>query len=128
MVARYSVAGEAVPVHSTGGAIVGELITRSDGTWLEKYNLDPKRHQLHKPPAWATDEAHLAFLREHGARGLRLHTIDGKTWQASLADFEAHGIPLQRGHGCQVALALRYWETTDPASGYQLGLILGDAE
>lgn len=112
--------------YNEDGRFVGNLSWGPKGGYLVKTGLDPARHQLHKPPAWCTDSAHLVALRELGARGLRLITTDGRAWEATLDAFECHGIRLERGHGAQVALPLQYW--TDTANGYQLGFGFGDAE
>lgn len=125
---RDSVAGSAVPVYNDGGAICGEVSWMADGCWMQKWGLDPDMHQLQRPPAWATDEAHLALMRDYGARGLRLHTVDGVVWTARLEAFEEFGIPLSRGYGRQVALPLRHWEVRDPSRGRQLGFYSGGAE
>lgn len=99
-----------MPVYNADGRPVGRFETDEAGRlWLVKQGLDPKRHQLQRPPAWATDRAHIAQLRAAGGAGVRLHTTDGRELEAPLSAFERHGFPVGRGHGEQVGLALRYW-------------------
>jgi hypothetical protein len=85
------------------------LRRRRDGVWLEKGPLDPGIHMLQKPPAWATDVEHIALLRRLGGFGVRIASTDGRTWEASLRQFERHGFEVRRGHGRQLALPLRFW-------------------
>ena len=48
------------PVYNTKGQITGSI---EFGT-LIKRNVDPERHQLRKPPAYAIDKAHFDRLIE----------------------------------------------------------------
>ncbi|MBC7334735.1 MAG: hypothetical protein H5U01_00465 [Clostridia bacterium] len=110
-----------MPVYGASGKVVGCIV---DG-WLEKRNLDPARHMLKKPPAWATDADHLDIP---GLKGIRIVTVDGEVWEAPLSEFRAHGVPIERGHGRQVALPLRYWsrhkvgESETEGEAFQLAL------
>jgi hypothetical protein len=105
-----SVAGHCVPVYNADGRPVGRFETDEAGRlWLVKERLDPRRHQLQRPPAWATDRAHLEQLQAADGAGVRLHTTDGRELEAPLSAFERHGFAVGRGHGDQVGLALRYW-------------------
>ncbi|HEX2924085.1 MAG TPA: hypothetical protein VHS28_08675, partial [Chloroflexota bacterium] len=56
--------------------------------------------------------------------GLKLYDEKGQVWEAALALFWKHGIPIDRGYGGQLALPLRYWTVTD---GRQLPLF-GEVE
>lgn len=89
------------PVYSAQGRVVG-LIKNG---WLEK-RVEPSRHQLRHPPAWATDEAHLSLP---GLKGIRLRTPTGGIWEAEVFTFRRFGVPIERGFGRQIALPLRYW-------------------
>lgn len=121
-------ADEGKSVYTTGGAVVGAIVRCADGTWIEKHGLDRKRHQLRKPPAWATDESHLEVLRELGGRGVRLWTVDGQVWEAPLDAFDRRGFRVSRGHGPQIGLRLCYWTTTDSREGRQLGFEFADRD
>jgi hypothetical protein len=87
------------------GQVVGRL--SSDG-WLEK-TVRTDVHQLRRPPAWAIDVVILDRLNRLGARGVRLTDERGRDWWATLDQFKEKGVHLNRGHGDQVALGLRYW-------------------
>lgn len=89
------------------GQIVGKVL----GGWLVKH-VDSSRHQLLKPPAWAIDRDHLDRLEAQGAVGVLLIDEHGTEWRATVADFRRYGIPINRGHGAQVALPLARWRRT----------------
>ncbi len=93
------------------GRLVGTLLEDDRGLWMRKY-VDSRKHQLWKPPAWACDVEHLRQLADVGGVGVRLEDERGRVWKATLAQFRAHGIPIDRGHGPQVALELRHWAVT----------------
>jgi hypothetical protein len=44
-----------------------------------------------------------------GATGVLLVDEAGTEWRATVADFRRFGIPINRGHGVQVALPLARW-------------------
>jgi hypothetical protein len=118
-----SVAGSGVPVYASTGKLVGTFERDANGReWLVKRNLDPERHQLHKPPAWGTDAAHIERLRERGGYGVKLITIDGMVWTASLETFDRHGFIIDRGSGVQVVLPLPHWHKEDPKAARQMEL------
>jgi len=106
--------GAAAPAqfqHSTGcvgcqvyaqGRVVGRIA--ADG-WLEKRGVDPARHKLRKPEGWATSAAHLDLP----IQGVRLFTVDGDVLEAPIALWRRYGVRIERGHGAQVVLPIRYW-------------------
>jgi len=83
----------------------GRPVGRVEGGWLVKRGLDPERHMLRSPLGWCTDAEHL----ELPIRGIRLHTIDGQTWEAELELWRRYGQPLDRRWGAQVLLPAKYW-------------------
>jgi hypothetical protein len=91
------------------GQVVGCL---QDG-WLTKH-VDSRIHQLRKPPAWCIDAAHLDRLEALRAQGVRLLDEQGTEWRTTVRAFRDYGIPLDRGHGPQVALSLARWQRRDP--------------
>ena len=92
------------------GTRVGLLERDHDGELrLVKRRVDPSRHQLKKPPSWATDQVHLDELRFRGGAGVRIITVYGVVFEASLETFDRFA--LNRGHGPQVALPLTRWTT-----------------
>ena len=90
--------------YNARGQVVG---TMKDG-WLVKH-VDSSKHQLLKPPAWCIDRDHLDRLEAEGAAGVLLIDEHGTEWRATVADFRRYGIPINRGHGVQVALPLARW-------------------
>ncbi len=94
-------AAEGQVVRNAAGCVVGRI---EDG-WLVKRGLDPARHQLRKPPAWATDAEHLKLP----VKGLKLICTDGTVWLGTWHAFERHGFRFNRGYGEQIALPLRWW-------------------
>lgn len=110
-------------VYNATGIVVGRIERARDGrVWLVKGPLDRASHQLQRPLAWATDCAHLVELRKLGGHGVRLFERDGTRWEATLEDFERHGIAFDRGFGPQVALALKHWRVQRPGAR-QLALL-----
>jgi hypothetical protein len=103
--------------YNVAGRPVGRYVRDGDGRlWLEKRNLDPGQHLLRAPRGWATDAAHLDELRRRGGAGVRLHDITGRTWTATLAQFDRHGIQFDRGFGAQVVLPERFWRVDAPGA------------
>ena len=86
----------------------GQVVGRVQAGWLTK-RVDSRRHQLRQPPAWAVDRGHLGRLEAMGAFGVLLVDEHGTEWRATLDAFRRYGIPLDRGHGPQVALPLARW-------------------
>jgi hypothetical protein len=80
-----------------------------DGTllrWARPHEL------LRNPRGWAFSTEVLARAHELGAHQVRVICRDGAretVYSAPLAEFEAHGLPIDRGHGPQVALTLDRW-------------------
>ena len=83
----------------------GRAVGRIEGGWLVKRGLDPECHMLRRPPAWATDAAHLSLP----VVGIRLFTTTGECWEAPLETWRRYGRELDRRWGKQVLLAARYW-------------------
>ena len=102
-----------LPAYSTTNSLEGQtvrnaagrVVGRIEGGWLVKRGLDPKRHQLRKPPAWATDAEHLSLP----VKGLKIITTDGRVWLGTWGAFERHGFRFDRGFGEQIALPLEWW-------------------
>jgi hypothetical protein len=112
-----SILREADVAYNAAGRPVGRFVRDGDGRlWLEKRNLDPAQHLLRSPRGWATDTAHLDELRRRGGAGVRLHDITGRTWTATLAQFDRHGIQFDRGFGKQTVLPERFWHLDAPGT------------
>lgn len=97
----------------------GRPVGRIQGEWLEKGGLDPNRHMMRSPRGWATDAGHL----ELPVKGIRLRTIDGEVWEATIELWRRYGVCLDRGWGTQVLLPVSFW-TVRRRGVRQLGLAL----
>lgn len=87
--------------------------------------VDPARHQLTRPPAWASDESVLEAAEREGLTHALFEERDsGRLWCARIAAFRTQGLhPFNRGYGRQVALALHRW-----ASGFDKAAVLNAAD
>jgi hypothetical protein len=84
------------------------------GTEFRK-ELNGSRHFLRVPRGIAFDLASLEAAKLAGAS--RVRVLDRETrveYRASFEDLLAHGFPLDRGHGRQIALRLEHWTTDSP--------------
>jgi hypothetical protein len=63
----------------------------------------------HPCPAWAVDCRALEEASRRGVRRVVLYDGRRGTWWARLADFEQHGVPVDRGHGAQLALGVQWF-------------------
>lgn len=69
--------------------------------------ISGSKHLLRKPAAIAFDRSTLRDARKAGALAVAVTDREtGKTYKATIDDVEAHGFPVFRGFGDQVALAL----------------------
>ena len=115
---QYSTTVRAIPVRRADGRIVGHL----RGDVLHK--TAKREHQLRTPPGWAWDCDILDAAERAGARFTEVE-CDGRIWRATLADFRRYPIPVNRGYGAQVALALIHWHVRrvgEPPAAVQLSL------
>lgn len=93
--------------------VVAEVVELNDGRRvLEKKRLNPTKHQLRIPPAWAMESDHLDEARDMGVESTVFRDTEGVTWTASINDWIANGFKFNRGAGNQTGLALRYWTKT----------------
>jgi hypothetical protein len=95
------------PRYADGGTKVTGYVY-ADG-WLLRTKVDPKRHMLQQPRAWATEAANLLIP---GLKGIRLVCLDGTVWEADLRLWQERGFAFNRGHGDQVGLPLEWWKKT----------------
>lgn len=117
--------GSGLPRNRPGAGSFGAIEREPDGRrWLVKRNLDPRVHRLHAFDSWAVDAAVLGDLRRCGGVGVRLHTTDGETLDATIDAFDAHGVAFDHGFGAQVRLASRYWRRGGRPGSGQLELAL----
>lgn len=93
-------------IYDSNGKPVGRIV---DG-WIEKVNIDPSKHKLRIPEGYATDATHINSLtNSNDARGIRLKLIDGTVLEASIADIDKYAVQINRGHGDQIVLPIRWW-------------------
>lgn len=90
-----------------------------DGVFVKR--VDGRKHFLRKPPAIALDLGSLRDARKLGAIEVRIiDTTSGIEYVAALEFIKRKGFYLERGHGEQVALPMKYWAKHDTR---QLNLI-----
>jgi len=87
---------------------------RLDGKVLCK-KARASQHQLRVPPAWAHDEPELRAARAQGAEWLAIEDTEStRVFWGRLADFFAHGFIVNRGHGVQRALPIKFFQRLAP--------------
>ena len=103
------------PIRAESGHIVGAV----EGGVFVKHALE-ELHILRKPRGWAFDVASLDAAEAAGAVTIRVDATDtGRVYVASLGDIWRYGIPVSRGHGEQVCLAVERWHTAGDDIGTQ---------
>lgn len=112
----YSSTGSAgmqtTPVY-VGAVVVGAV---ADGVFRK--TVRGSRHMLRSPRAWALDLESLRDAEGAGAVTVRIDdTESGISYSAPCSRIHLLGFRLNRGHGQQVALLLRYWQQLAPAVG-----------
>ena len=89
----------------TAGAFVRE---GDELTFVKKG--DARQHMLRWPTeAWAVDVGALEEASRRGVQHVVVRDAEAGTWWARLADFERHGVPINRGWGAQCALGKEWW-------------------
>lgn len=112
---------EIEPALRHDGRKVGAFVRGGDGQVLLRKKVDPPKHQLRQPPAWAVAAAHWLRLLELGGAGVELIDAAGRRWWAPIEAFTRHALRIQRDVDEQLALPLRYWHADGP-DGRQLPL------
>jgi len=88
---------------------VGAFVLR-EGELVFQKKGDARDHMLRWPTkAWAVAVEALELAARRGIRRVIVRDRAHGIWWARLADFEDHGVPLDRGWGPQVALAANWW-------------------
>jgi len=94
------------PIRTADGRVVAVL----DGQTLVK-KVVAAQHMLRKPPSWAFDVATIEEAQEANTTSIEVLASDtGITYKATMAHFLEYAFTLDRGHGPQLALPLKYWE------------------
>lgn len=111
-----------LPIRNHAGRVVGSIRLLSGRLTFFK-TVDPERHRLRCPLAWANDRAVLEQAAHAGAEWVCHQERDSRRrWWVPLAAFEEYGFPVSRGFGEQTGLALEYWCFEDPGAPVQLDL------
>lgn len=78
----------------------------------ETYIRDAKRNQqLLEPEAWCIDDGALANIEYHGVKYLEYQVKDEDLiYRVDLHTFRRRGFPVDRGHGAQHGLELKWWK------------------
>lgn len=101
----------------------GHVCAHLDGRTLRK-TIDGEKHWLQRPRGIAFDVAILAAARKEGCELAAVYDKATRTtWHATLADFTAHGVAVNRGFGPQVCLPVVYWRSERADEPRQLRLL-----
>lgn len=97
------------------GRVVGDV-------WCKSCHAS--RHFLRRPRAISFDVDDLAAAEARGARYVAVDDIEtGTTWETSLATIRQRGLPVNRGHGAQVALELKHFGRRGQSDNAALQLV-----
>jgi len=92
-------------IYSTTGRVIGEI---EGGVFYKR--VIPRIHKLRVPPAWATDAD--SFDRDvapYCHTIVLIDTTSDQQFEVSIELFQKHKFTINRGHGRQYALVLRWW-------------------
>ncbi len=74
-------------------------------------NAKKSMHMLHSPMGWAFDVSILEQAVEQEARDVEVvDTENETTFTAPIGEFWKHGILIDRGHGPQRVLPIKFWK------------------
>lgn len=109
MKARTSVA-----IRGNNGQVVAHLL---DGTTLHK-DIQGSKHLLRKPAAIAFDRNTIDVADAYGGQVITVFDKEtGTTYWVEMHVFEEKAFLIDRGHGEQLALPMKYWQTKEKAQG-----------
>jgi hypothetical protein len=101
------------------GQVCAQIIP---GDKLTKYAKQTK-HMLRSPRGWAFDVPILEQASEYGVGDVEvIDTESETTFTTQLGEFWKHGILIDRGHGRQRVLPIKYWKLSSPHFPEQLEL------
>lgn len=101
---------------TVGGRIIGEV---RNGVFVK--HVRGSIHFLRKPEAIALDANSLKQAEMAGARSVKIiDTETKKVYQALIGTIRKKGIPIDRGHGAQIALPINDWNRGNEPLGEQL--------
>lgn len=86
-------------------------------------NVKQSKHMLRAPRGWAFDIPILEQASEQGAINVEVIDTDSETtFTASIGEFWKHGILIDRGHGPQRVLPIKFWKQSGSHIPEQLEL------
>lgn len=80
-----------------------------DGALYKKARYS--KHFFRVAGAWGVDEETLNEARSLGVKEVVIIDEETGTYRAPVSEFDRHGFKLDLGHGSQVFLRLKYWNT-----------------
>jgi hypothetical protein len=102
-----------IPIYCNGRAI-GKVTGR---TFVKV--ITGSKHFLRKPTAIAFDRSTLADARKAGATVVAVTDREtAKVYRATIDDIEAHGVPVNRGYGDQLALCVLRFSINGKVPGW----------
>ena len=92
------------------GVVVATLV---DGILVKKAR--ESKHMLRSPKAWAFDRSIIETASKNMATRIRIEAGDtGAVFTVSMERFLEKAFSLQRGYNRQLALVLKFWDTSRP--------------
>lgn len=108
-----TISNSLTPVYNTKGQAAGQIWP--DLCLIKRARAS--RHMLRNPHGWAWDTRILEEAKEKGVFIVYIIDEDTNTvYEAPLDEFWAHGQRIDRGHGEQICLPLKYWQITESYS------------
>lgn len=96
-----------IPIRKNDLQVVGYVDV--DAKTYYRYIKDSQK--LKTPPAWAMDNWSLEQIYAAGGFSIEFIDLDNNTiYQTDIDTFNRHGFPIDRGHGKQRGLELKWWK------------------
>jgi hypothetical protein len=106
-----------VSIRSTEGRVIATIEDRDGCRTLVK-TVHGSRHFLRRPPAIAFDADSIDQAEALGTVGIFVDDAEtGRRYSSSMETFLRLAIDIDRGHGRQLALPLRFWDSPGPTGG-----------
>ena len=92
----------------------GRPLGTVDGGTFRKWGVRKSIHFFRKYGGWGCDTCAVDAALRAGAQWIELTDLEsGATYRASLHAMRDRGVPVNHGHGAQLVLPLRYWQTPE---------------
>ena len=102
--------------------IGNRLVGRIKGSVFVQYG-SANQHMLHSPPASCIDSRLIPELQKRGILWVQ-RTINGESRRIPITRFLTDGFQVNRGHGPQIGVALKYWKPLDEPIAMQTEFLL----